>query len=123
MIGSHRASYKVVANFAMDICREASLPVVAAPPPRPCVHSPPKMVAIRRSERLARKSRHRATKPAIQAQNVLMRSLVMAPTNAAPDTSSYQQFVDTFSGTLSVSQCEALDVLLPNSAPMAVADV
>jgi hypothetical protein len=46
----------------------------------------------------------------------------MAPTNIAPDTSSCQQFVDMFSGTLSVSHCEALDVLLPNSAPMVVAD-
>ena len=46
----------------------------------------------------------------------------MAPTNAAPDTSSYQQFVDTFSGTLSVSQAEALEELLPNSAPMVVAN-
>jgi len=113
---------QVVANFVLDICREASPPVVAAPPPRRRARSPPKTVAIRRSERLARKSRHRATKPAIQAQNVLMRRLGLASTNAAPDTSSYQQFVDTFSGTLSVSQCEALDVLLPNSAPMVVAD-
>ena len=113
---------QVVANFALDICSEASPLVVAAPPPRRRARSPPKTVAIRRSERLARKSRHRATKPAIQAQNVLMRRLGLASTNAAPDTSSYQQFVDTFSGTLSVSQCEALDVLLPNSAPMVVAD-
>jgi len=51
-----------------------------------------------------------------------MSRLGMAPTNAAPDTSSYQQFVDTFSGTLSVSQAEALEELLPNSAPMVVAN-
>jgi len=113
---------QVVANFAMEICREAPSPVAAAPPPRRRARSPPKTVAIRRSERLARKSRHRATKPVIQAQNVLMRRLGMAPANAAPDTSSYQQFVDTFSGTLSVSQAEALEELLPNSAPMVVAN-
>ena len=113
---------QVIANFAMEICREAPPPVAAAPPPRRRARSPPKTVAIRRSERLARKSRHRATKPVIQAQNVLMRRLGMAPANAAPDTSSYQQFVDTFSGTLSVSQAEALEELLPNSAPMVVAN-
>ncbi|KAG2564719.1 hypothetical protein PVAP13_7NG113189 [Panicum virgatum] len=113
---------QVVANFAMEICREAPSPMAAAPPPRRRARSPPKTVAIRRSKRLARKSRHRATKPVIQAQNVLMRRLGMAPANAAPDTSSYQQFVDTFSGTLFVSQAEALEELLPNSAPMVVAN-
>jgi hypothetical protein len=65
---------QVVSNFAMDICRDVSPPMVAAPPPRRRARSPPKTVAIRCSERLARKSRHRATKPAIQAQNVLMKA-------------------------------------------------
>ena len=51
--------------------------------------------------------------PALQAQNVLMRRFV--------DATSFQHFVDTFSSTLSKSQCEALDVLLPNMAPSVAA--
>jgi hypothetical protein len=83
--------------------------------------SPPKAVVIRRSERLARKSRQRATKPALQAQNVLMKRLGITSSTAPPDASSFQQFVDTFTNTLSESQCEALDVLLPNVAPFVAA--
>jgi len=99
-----------VANFALDISRAQSPPVVAAALPR-------------RRARLARKSRHRASKPAIQAQNVLMKRLGMAPNNTPLDASSYQRFVDTFSATLSESQCEAMDELLPNAAPMTAAIV
>jgi len=38
----------------------------------------------------------------VQAQNI-----------HPPDASSFQQFTDTFTSTLTVSQCEALDALLP----------
>jgi hypothetical protein len=30
-----------------------------------------------------------------------------------PDASSFQQFTDTFSSNLTISQCDALDALLP----------
>jgi len=69
--------------------------------------------SIRRSERLARKSRHRATKPVVQAQNVMMRKLGLTSDTQPPDASSFQQFTDTFTSTLTVSQCDALDALLP----------
>jgi len=76
-------------------------------------------VSIRRSERLARKSRHRATKPALQAQNVMMKKFGITSATRPPDATVYQQFVDTFSSTLTNSQCEALDALLPAGAPHA----
>ena len=104
---------EIVANYATTVCRVASPPVAAAPSQRRRARSPPKAVTIRRSERLAKKSRSRATMPALQAQNVLMRRFV--------DATSFQHFVDTFSSTLSKSQCEALDVLLPNMAPSVAA--
>ena len=104
---------ETVANYTTTVCRVASPPVAAAPSQRRRARSPAKAVTIRRSERLAKKSRSRATMPALQAQNVLMRRFV--------DATSFQHFVDTFSSTLSESQCEALDVLLPNMAPSVAA--
>ena len=74
---------------------------------------------IRRSERLAKKPHLRATKPALQAQNVLMRRLGLTMPSAPPDATSFQRFVDTFSSTLTPSQAEALDVLLPAGLDMA----
>ena len=59
------------------------------------------------------KSRHRATKPAVQAQNVMMKKLGITSEAQPPDATSFQQFTDTFSSTLTISHCEALDALLP----------
>ena len=59
------------------------------------------------------KSRHRASNPTVQAQNVMMRKLGLTSDIHPPDASSFQQFTDTFTSTLTVSQCEALDALLP----------
>ena len=68
---------------------------------------------IRRSERLAKKSRHRATNPTVQAQNVMMRKLGLTSDTHPPDASSFQQFELVFSSSLTISHCEALDALLP----------
>jgi len=102
-----------VVNFAHSVCREAPLPVLNTSPPRRRSRQPQETVAIRRSERLAKKSRHRATKPAVQAQNVMMKKMGITSDSRPPDASSFQQFTDTFSSTLTKSHCEALDVLLP----------
>jgi len=68
--------------------------------------------SIVHSERLAKKSRHRATKPAVQAQNVMMKKLGLTSDVHPPDASTFQQFTDTFSSTLTVSHYGALDTLL-----------
>jgi len=102
-----------VVNFAHSVCREAPLPVLNTSPPRRRSRQPQETVAIRRSERLAKKSRHRATKPAVQAQNVMMKKMGITSDSRPPDASSFQQFTDTFSSTLTKSHCEALDALLP----------
>ncbi|KAG2546606.1 hypothetical protein PVAP13_9KG035257 [Panicum virgatum] len=72
-----------------------------------------KEFTTRRSERLARKSRHRATKPVVQAQNVMMKKLGITSDSQPPDASTFQQFTATFSSTLATSRCEDLDALLP----------
>ena len=53
-------------------------------------------------------------KPAVQAQNMMMRKLGIASDTQAPDATSYQRFTDTFASTLSITHCEALDALLPD---------
>ncbi|KAG2535761.1 uncharacterized protein LOC120692501 isoform X1 [Panicum virgatum] len=102
-----------VVNFAHSVCREAPLPVLNTSPPRRRSRQPQETVAIRRSERLAKKSRHRATKPAVQAQNVMMKKMGITSDSRPPDASSFQQFTDTFSSMLTKLHCEALDALLP----------
>jgi hypothetical protein len=87
--------------------------MLVASPPRRRSRQQPQDFTIRRSERLAKKSRHRATKPAVQAQNVKMRKLGLTSDTHPPDASSFQQFEEVFSSSLTVSHCEALDALLP----------
>ena len=104
---------EVVANFANSVCGDPPAPVLPTSPPRRQSQRPPQSFFVRRSERLAKKSRHRATKPVVQAQNVMMKKLGITSDARPPDASSYQQFADTFSSTLPVTHCEALDALLP----------
>ena len=104
---------ETVTDFASDIRRAAPPPVLVASPPRRRSREPPQGFSICRSERLAKKSRLCATKPVVQAQNVMMKKLGFTSDTRPPDATSFQQFTDTFSSTLTVSQCEALDVLLP----------
>ena len=70
---------RVVSVFATDVCRAASPTVLVSTPPRRRAKTPQLPPAPRRSERLAKKSRHQATKPAQQAQNVLMKRLGLTP--------------------------------------------
>jgi len=104
---------RMVADFAETVCTEAPPPVLDSSPPRRRSRSQPPPTAIRRSERLAKKSRHRATKPAVQAQNVMMKRLGLTSEEHPPDASSFQQFTATFSSSLTDAQCDALDELLP----------
>jgi len=101
------------ANFANAICRAAPTPVLHTSPPRRTSRLQQQEFTVRRSERLARKSRHHATKPAVQAQNVMMKKLGITSDSRPPDASSFQQFTATFSSTLTPAHCEALDTLLP----------
>ncbi|KAG2581962.1 hypothetical protein PVAP13_6KG082035 [Panicum virgatum] len=104
---------EVVANFAHDVCTEAPPPVLVASPPRRRSRQQPQDFTIRRNERLAQKSHHRATKLAVQAQNVMVRKLGLTSDTHPPDASSFQQFEEVFSSSLTVLHCEALDALLP----------
>ncbi|KAG2570428.1 hypothetical protein PVAP13_7KG021209 [Panicum virgatum] len=117
MIHLFRIYARLHLNLFDSVCpllsREAPPPVLVASPPRRRSRQQPQDFVIRRSERLAKKSKHHATKPAIQAQNVLMRKLGFTSDSHPPDASSYQQFEEAFSSSLTVSYCEALDALLP----------
>jgi hypothetical protein len=44
----------------------------------------------------------------------MMKKLGITSDDRPPDASSFQQFVATFSSTVTPSHCEALDVLLPS---------
>jgi len=48
-----------------------------------------------------------------------MKRLGVTSPSRPPDATSYQRFVDAFSSTLTPSQAEALDVLLPAGLDMA----
>jgi len=114
---------ETVANFAHAICGDAPPPVLVASPPRRHSRQQPQEFTIRRSERLAKKSHLRATKPTVQAQNVMMKKLGITSDAHPPDASSFQQFTDTFSSTLTDSQCKALDDLLPAGMGSLATDV
>ncbi|CAL5070849.1 unnamed protein product [Urochloa decumbens] len=108
-----------VAMFASNVCRPRSPAVLRETPPRrrartPAFGSP---LQLRRSERLAKKSRHRATKPALQAQNVLMKKLGISSANGPPDAAAFQKYVEVFHETVTASQCEAMDAILPTEGP------
>lgn len=123
------AARGIVADFAATVCRDVPAPILAARPPvrrsraqqQWQQQQPPP--SIRRSERLARKSRHRATKTAVQAQTVMMRRLGLTSDTQPPDASSYQQFTATFSSQLTTSHCDALDALLPAGKGAMAADL
>ena len=104
---------EVVANFVHDVCTEAPPPVLFASPPRRRSRQQPQDFTIRRSERLAKKWRLCATNPAVEAQNVMMRKLGLTSDTHPLDASSFQQFEEAFSSSLTISHCEALDALLP----------
>ena len=88
--------------------------MLVASPPRRRSRQQPQNFTIRRSERLAKKSRHCAINPVVQAQNVMMRKLGLTSDTHPPDASSFQQFEEVFSSSLTISHCEALDdALLP----------
>ena len=111
--GAEIPTNEAVVDFAHAVCRDASPPLLVASPPRRRSRLQQQEFTIRRSERLARKSQHRATKPIVQAQNVMMKKLGITSDSQPPDASSFQQFTATFSSTLTTSHCEALDALLP----------
>jgi len=104
---------EVVANFAHDVCTEAPPLVLVALPPRWHSRQRPQDFTIRRSERLAKKSRHHATKPAVQAQNVMMRKLGLAHFRHSPAGCLILTATRGIFLFLTVSHCEALDALLP----------
>ena len=85
-----------VVDFAHAVCRNAAPPALNASPPRHRSRPQQQEFTIRRSERLANKSRHRATKPAVQAQNVMMKKLGITSDSQPPDASSFQQYTATF---------------------------
>lgn len=111
--GAEIPTNDVIADFARAVCTDAPPPPLVASPPRRRSRPQPEEFTIRRSERLARKSRYRATKPVVQAQNIMMKKLGITSDSQPPDASSFQQFTATFSSTLTTSHCEALDALLP----------
>jgi len=79
---------QTLANFAQTVCRGVKPPMLLASPPRRTSRPQPQAVTIRRSERLAKKSRHRATKPVVQVQNVMMKKLGLTSDSRPPDASA-----------------------------------
>ncbi|KAG2582412.1 hypothetical protein PVAP13_6KG102835 [Panicum virgatum] len=112
-----------IVDFARAVCTDAPPPPLVASSPRRRSRPQQQEFTIRRSERLARKSRHRATKPVVQAQNVMMKKLGITSDSQPPDASSFQQFTATFSSTLTTSHYEALDALLPAGMGSLAAEV
>ncbi|KAG2575198.1 hypothetical protein PVAP13_7KG419712 [Panicum virgatum] len=80
---------ETVANFAHAMCGDAPPPVLVASPPRRRSRQQPQEFTIRRSERLAKKSHHHATKPTVQAQNVMKKKLGITSDTHPPDASSF----------------------------------
>jgi len=111
--GAEIPTNDAIVDFARAVCTDAPPPPLVASPTRRRSRQQQQEFTIRRSERLARKLRHRATKPVVQAQNVMMKKLGITSDSQPPDASSFQQFTATFSSTLTTSHCEALDALLP----------
>jgi len=105
---------EVVANFANAVCGDAPAPVLQATPPRRQTRPQQQVFSVRRSERLAKKSRRRATKPSTQAQNVMMKKMGITSDTQPPDATSFQQYTATFSSPLTLTHSEALDALLPS---------
>lgn len=103
----------MVANFTNAVCRDAPAPALQASPPRRRSRQQEQVFSIWSSEGLAQKSRHQATKPAVQAQNVMMKKLGVTSETHPSDATSFQQYTDTFSSALTAPHCEALYALLP----------
>ncbi|KAK8445452.1 hypothetical protein SEVIR_9G328051v4 [Setaria viridis] len=109
-----------IADFANSICRVRSPVMLEQQPPRRKARMPSQSPAstIRRSERLAKKSRHRATNPTLHTQNILMKKLGISSASGPLDAAAFEQFLQVFTNTLLVSQCEALDELIPDGRPL-----
>jgi hypothetical protein len=103
-----------VANFAQSVWRRSSPGVLRGSPLRRRLRvvADTSTPSIRRSHRLAKKSRQRASKPVIQAQNVLMKRLGVTSPPKQPDSSAFQRFLEVFTSTLTPSQCESLGACL-----------
>jgi hypothetical protein len=71
-------------------------------------------LVLKRSARLAAKSRHREQKPEAQAWKVMMKRLGLeeVPTEL-PDEASFEEFQTAFALPLSASTREAMHVLFP----------
>jgi len=121
--GAEIPTNDAIVDFARAVCTDAPPPPLVASPPRRRSRPQQQEFTITRSERLARKSRHRATKPVVQAQNVMMKKLGITSDSQLPDASSFQQFTATFSSTLTTSHYEALDALLPAGMGSLAAEV
>ena len=85
--GAETPTNDAIVDFAHTVCRNVPPPPLVASPPRRRSHLHQQEFTIRRSERLAAKSRHRATKPVVQAQNVMMRKLGITSDSQPPDAS------------------------------------
>ncbi|CAL4993538.1 unnamed protein product [Urochloa decumbens] len=112
-----------VARFASGVCRPKTPTVLNRTPPRRKTRTQLQLSpnVPRHSERLAKKSLHRPTKPALQAQNVLMKRLGISSAAGPPDAAAFQRFLEVFTGTVTASQCEAMDAILPSGGPSILA--
>jgi hypothetical protein len=106
-----------ISRFASDICRPRSPGEVGTRVPIRRSACTPSVPSIRRSERLAKKSCHRASKPVLQAQNVLMKKLGITSRSGPPDAAAFQRYLEVFTSMATTSQCEAMDELLVAGGP------
>ncbi|RLN09848.1 hypothetical protein C2845_PM11G18690 [Panicum miliaceum] len=109
---------RAVQGFMKKVTKSRPPAAIALTPPRRRAKSPDQKFLCRRSERLARKSRARASNPEVQAQNVMMRSLGITSDSRLPDANAFDEFVVIFTSPLTPSKQDALNLLFPLSVPM-----
>jgi hypothetical protein len=87
---------------------------VAAPLPSPVIRLAPccRVKGLpQHSARVAAQGRSRVSNPEIQARNILMRKLKVAPPNSTPDAATIQAYNDLFRSHLSSIQRKAIRAL------------
>lgn len=97
-----------VAAFCNAITRSPPPPVLATKPPRRRSKVTAPDFQLRRSSRLAAKSKNRGPNPITVEQNIIMCRPGLVAQDSAPDTAAFQEHVRLFAEGLSDDHCLAL---------------
>ena len=101
---------QVVDEFVSSVCRTPPPMALETPPPRRRARTPPQEATNgpRRSTCLATLERTRVSNAVMQAQNMLMKKLGLAPPDQPPTTEAFIQYTTTFNKPLSTAHREAI---------------